>query len=169
MTNSDNESRDHARPASDRAEIADTLYRYAAGLDHADAGLLGSAFTDDIMLDFTPAGSKVGMPFPVLTSKEAVVQALLAAIGPLDTSHTVSNPRTTVDGDTATLDAQVMAQHYPPGQGSRADVTAHALFMNRCKADLVRDGATWRMRRLVIDNVWFEGDLTVFAAAATPG
>ncbi len=48
---------------SDRAEIADTLYRYAFGLDHGDPDSLASAFSDDAVIDFRQAGAKLGLDF----------------------------------------------------------------------------------------------------------
>jgi hypothetical protein len=158
MTTSNTASFDYGKLAYDRTEIADTLYRFAVGLDLGDATSLASSLTEDVVFDFTPAASKVGRAFPVLSSRDVVVKTIIAVLGPLDTSHTASNIRITVNGDSATLKAYVMAQHFMPGDGPRPDRTRHALFMNRYDADLVRDEDTWRISRLTIDNVWFEGD-----------
>ncbi len=57
-------STDLMQQASDRYEIADAMHRYAFGLDHGDADSLASAFTEDCVLDFTPAGRKLGIDFP---------------------------------------------------------------------------------------------------------
>lgn len=145
----------------DRAAVADTLHRYAAGLDHGDAELLTSSLTEDATVDLTPATAKIGLEFPVLTPRDVVVGALIPAVGPLDTSHVISNIRTTVDGDTAHTRCYAMAQHFPAGQGPRPEQTRQALMMNRYDADLVRDGDDWRIRRLTIDSAWFSGDPTV--------
>ncbi|MYV53677.1 nuclear transport factor 2 family protein [Streptomyces sp. SID3212] len=146
---------------ADRAAIADTLHRYTAGLDFGDADLLTSALTEDATVDLTPATGKIGLDFPVLAPRETVVGVLIPAVGPLDTSHVISNIRTTVDGDTANARAYAMAQHFPPGDGPKPDRTRQALMMNRYDADLVRDGEIWRIRRLTIDSAWFSGDPTV--------
>ena len=45
-----------AQLAHDRFEIADTMHRYAFGLDHGDADSLASAFTEDCVVDFKSAG-----------------------------------------------------------------------------------------------------------------
>lgn len=164
MTTSNSHSFDYGKLAYDRTEIADTLYRYAAGLDLGDADVLASAFTADVVFDFTPAASKAEVEFPVLSSRDVVVKSLLAVLGPLDTSHSVSNIQTTVNGESATLTAHILAQHFMPGEGPRPDRTRHALVLNRCDADLVRDGDTWRISRLTIDNIWFEGDPAVGTA-----
>ncbi|WP_221354329.1 FAD-binding protein [Streptomyces beigongshangae] len=145
----------------DQAAIADALHRYTAGLDHGDADLLASSLTEDAMVDLTPATSRIGLDFPALKPRDTVVGALIPAVGPLDTSHVISNIRATVDGDTAHVYCYAMAQHYLPQEGPKPDRTRHALMMNRYDADLTRDGSAWRISRLTIDNAWFEGDETV--------
>ncbi|MEU3854439.1 nuclear transport factor 2 family protein [Streptomyces sp. NPDC029554] len=145
----------------DHAAIADALHRYTAGLDHGDADLLASSLTEDAMVDLTPATSKIGLDFPALKPRDTIVGTLIPAVGPLDTSHVISNIRASVDGDTAHVNCYAMAQHYLPHEGPKPDRTRHALMMNRYDADLTRDGSTWRISRLTIDNAWFEGDETV--------
>ena len=54
-------SADLTQQAADRYEIADTLHRYAFGLDHGDADSLASAFAEDCLFDFRPAGKKLGI------------------------------------------------------------------------------------------------------------
>ncbi|MFJ6392444.1 nuclear transport factor 2 family protein [Streptomyces sp. NPDC091972] len=145
----------------DHAAIVDALHRYTAGLDHGDADLLASSLTEDAMVDLTPATSKIGLDFPALKPRDTVVGVLIPAVGPLDTSHVISNVRARVDGDHAQVKCYAMAQHYLPGEGPKPDRTRHALMMNRYDADLTRDGDTWRISRLTIDNAWFEGDESV--------
>lgn len=55
----------------------------------------------------------------------------------IDTTHVVTNPRVSIDGDSATLTALVEAQHLSSDDHSR-----HALLM----------------RRVVVDCAWFTGD-----------
>jgi len=151
---------------TDHAAIVDTLHRYAAALDHADADLLTSALTEDAVVDLTPATAKIGLEFPVLSPRDTVVAALIGAVGPLDTSHSITNVRAQVDGDRAEAHCYAQAQHFLPGQGPNPTVTTHALMMNRYRADLVRDGAAWRIRRLTIDSAWFDGDPAVLVSQA---
>jgi hypothetical protein len=151
---------------TDRAEIADALYRYAAGLDFGDTALLESALTEDAVVDLTAAVTKLGLDFPVLAPREVVVHALASAVGPLDTSHSITNVRIELTGDTATARCYAQANHYLPGEGPNPERTRHALMMNRYTAELARDGARWRIRRLLIDCAWFEGDPQVLVALA---
>ena len=61
-----------------------------------------------------------------------------------------------VDGDRARMSALVEAQHVV-----KAPPHAHLLLKNVYDVDLVRDGARWRIRRMVIRNVWHQGDPSV--------
>ncbi|MEP6809588.1 MAG: nuclear transport factor 2 family protein [Chthoniobacterales bacterium] len=155
-----------AQVAYDRTEIADTIYRYAFGLDHGDPDSLASALTDDCVLDFTMAGKKLGIEFSVLNGRAEVLQVLIPMLGPLDTSHTPNNLQVEVSGETATLHGYMLSQHFMPGQGPRQG-SEYALLMNRYEGELVRDGTRWRIRRLVIDNAWAEGDPGIITALAT--
>jgi hypothetical protein len=157
---------DLAQLAADRYEIADTLHRFAFGLDHGDADSLSSALTEDCVLDFRPAGRKLGLDFPKLTGRQAIVAALIPLLGPLDTSHTVNNLQIEVGEDSATLYGYVMAQHFMPREGPRPG-TENALLMNRYDCDLVRDGRKWQFKRMVIENAWAQGNPEILNALAT--
>ena len=158
-------STDLAQQGSDRYEIADTLHRYAFGLDHGDADSLASAFTEDCVFDFKPAGAKLGIDYPRLVGRDAIVASVLPLIGPLDTSHTASNLQIEISGDSATLYAYVMSQHFMPREGSRRG-SENALLMNRYDCELVRDGQKWRFKSVTIDNAWMQGDPEILNALA---
>ena len=100
---------DLAQLAHDRFEIADALHRYAFGLDHGDADSLASALTEDCRFDFRPAGRKLGIDFPLQIGRDAILNGVLPMIGPLDTSHSVSNLQIEIVDDTATLYAYVLS------------------------------------------------------------
>src|SRR5207245_3961062 len=96
---------DLAQLAYDRFEIADALHRYAFGLDHGDADSLASALTEDCRFDFRPAGRKLEIDFPLLTGRDAILNTVLPLIGPLDTSHSVSNLQVGIVGNSGTVKA----------------------------------------------------------------
>lgn len=143
---------------ADKLAVAETLYRFAAGIDLHDPELLASVFTDDAVSDLRPAAAKAGFAYPVLQGRQSIVTALLGSLGKLDTTHSVSNPRARIDGDNAHLEALVEAQHVP-----RDDHSRHYLMKNRYDVNLVRDADTWLIRRVTVDNVWRSGDLGVLA------
>jgi hypothetical protein len=147
----------------DHVAITDTLHRFAAGLDLGDAELYASALTEDVTIDMTPA-SKIGLDFTVLTPRDVVLRIGMDTVGRMDSSHILSNIRTTIDGDTAQAQCYAQAEHYPPTQGPDPDATAHALMMNYYNVTLVRDGDRWRIKHLTIDNLWFRGDVQVLSS-----
>src|SRR5947208_3891774 len=157
---------DLAQLANDRFEIADALHRYAFGLDHGDADSLASALTEDCRFDFRPAGRKLEIDFPLLSGRDAILNGVLPLIGPLDTSHSVSNLQIEISGDTATLYAYVLSQHFLPRQGSRRG-SEYALLMNRYDCEVVRDGEKWRFKKMTIDNAWVLGDPEILNALAS--
>jgi hypothetical protein len=157
---------DLAQLAADRYEISDALHRYAFALDHGDADSLTSALAPDCRFDFRPAGKKLGIDFALLVGREGIVQGVLPLIGPLDTTHTASNLQIEISGETATLSAYVLSQHFMPNQGCRRGAE-HALLMNRYDCELVRDKDKWRFRSIKIDNAWAQGDPEILTVLAT--
>ena len=158
-------SSDLSQLANDRYEIADALHRFAFGLDHGDADSLSSAFIEDCVLDFRPAGKKLDLDFPKLDGRKAIVETLIPLLGPLDTSHTASNLQIEISDDSATLYCYVLAQHFMPREGPRPG-TENALLMNRYDCQLIRDGQKWRFRQIVIDNAWAQGNPEILNALA---
>ena len=151
---------------SDRYEIGDALHRFAFGLDHGDADSLSSALTEDCVLDFRPAGKRLGLDFGKLTGRQTIIDALIPLLGPLDTSHTASNLQIEINDDSATLYGYLLAQHFMPREGSRPG-SENALLMNRYDCELVRDGQKWRFKQMVIDNAWAQGNPEILNALAT--
>ena len=139
----------------DTAEVVDALYRFAAGQDLGDRELFRSAFAPHATLDFTQPARRFGGDVPVMDGRETI-EGILDVVGPLATTHTVTNPRTTLDGDRATLQALVEAQHV-----DRADPTRHLLLKNIYDVTAVRDGRRFVIESMIIRTVWSDGDPTV--------
>lgn len=137
----------------DKLEIADVMYRYAAGIDFNSAELLTSAFAGNAVADFTPAAAKAGIEFPVLQGCEMIVQGLKNSVCLLDTTHVVTNPRIQISGDAAKLFAIVEAQHLPP-----ANHNLHFLMKNQYEVDLVRNEDRWLITNMTINCVWYTGE-----------
>lgn len=159
-------STDLSQLANDRYEIADTLHRYCFGLDHGDADSLASAFTEDCVFDFRPAGKRLHLDFGLITGRQAILDSVLPLIGPLDTSHTASNLQIEITDDSATLTAFIMSQHFMPREGAKRGAE-NALLMNRYDCELVRDGRKWRFKRITVSNAWSQGDPEILNALAT--
>jgi septum formation inhibitor-activating ATPase MinD len=145
--------------AADKLAVIDALYRFAAGIDLRDKRLLSSALAENAVSDFRPAAAKAGFEYPVIEGRDIIVAALTASLAKLDTTHSVTNPRVTIDGDTARLDALVEAQHV-----SQDDHTLRYLMKNRYDVELARKGDGWVITRNTVDNVWRSGDISVLSA-----
>lgn len=141
--------------------VADAVHRLAWAFDHHNREMFLSAFTEDGILDNRPLGARVGLEFPVLEGREAAASAILPMLGPLDTSHTVSNIRIIFTRKReARLDCNVMAQHFRAGEGPRPD-TEYYLMMNLWSAELVHTDDLWRIRKLVVDCAWATGNIGI--------
>ncbi|MFC5742187.1 nuclear transport factor 2 family protein [Dyella tabacisoli] len=146
---------------SDRTEIIDALYRFGAGQDLRDRALFESAFAANATLDFTGPAQRLGVTIPVFEGRQAIADTIFAAIGGLDTTHTVTNPRLTAyDGERATLFALVEAQHLP-----RNDHSRHLLLKNIYVVELSKHGDQWLVEHMKIDVVWLTGDPSVLFPA----
>lgn len=148
-----------AQQTADKLQVVEALYRFAAGIDLRDKDLLASSLAENAVSDFRLAAAKAGFEYPVIEGRETIVSALLTSLGTLDTTHSVTNPRVTIDGDTARMDVLVEAQHV-----FRNDGTRHYLMKNRYDVELARSGDVWVITRNTVDNVWRSGDLSVLSA-----
>ncbi|SDR52325.1 SnoaL-like domain-containing protein [Paraburkholderia fungorum] len=143
---------------ADKLAVIDALYRFTAGIDLRDESLLSSSLAENAISDFRPAAAKAGFDYPVIEGRDVIVAALTTSLATLDTTHSVTNPRVTIDGDQAHLDALVEAQHVP-----RNDHTRHYLMKNRYDVELAREGDIWVITRNTVDNVWRSGDPAVLS------
>lgn len=141
---------------ADKLAVVETLYRFAAGLDQRNDDLLSSAFASDAVSDFRPAGKKAGFEYPVLEDRETIISALRASLSKIDTTHSISNPRVSINGDEAIIDVLVEAQHLRSQDHSR-----YYMMKNRYDVRMIREDNVWVIKHVIIDNVWRMGDPTV--------
>lgn len=142
----------------DKLAVIETLYRFAAGIDLRDYDLLSSAFAENAISDFRPAAAKAGFEYPLLKGRKTIVEALFSSLSRLDTTHSISNPRVTLEADTARVDVLVEAQHV-----SQKDAASHYLMKNRYDVVLTRRGTQWEIESVTVDNVWRTGNPGVLA------
>lgn len=141
---------------TDRLDVIDALYRFAAGQDLGDQELFRSAWAEDAELDFVQPAKRLGVDLPPFRGRDGITDSIMGSVSALTTTHTVTNPRVTVDGDRARLFALVEAQHLP-----RNDPSRHLLLKNFYWCDLVRQAGAWKIRRMRIENAWLHGDARV--------
>ena len=140
----------------DRLEIADAIYRFGAGIDFNNEELFVSAFAPNAVVDVTSSNKLWGLDFPVLQGRDAIVPVFKNSVFLLDTTHSITNPRTKINGDTAKLYVVAEAQHFPPSDHSR-----HCLMKSQYDVSLVRDGERWVITHLIINGVWFTGEPSI--------
>jgi 3-phenylpropionate/cinnamic acid dioxygenase small subunit len=144
----------------DKLDIADVLYRFAAGLDEKDAELFASVWAEDAVHDFSRGAAALGLEFAPVHGRDAIVSTFMPALEPHTTTHSIGNIRVTLDGDTAKAVTLTDAIHL-----TKPD-HAHRIFAkNRYEVDLRRDAGGWVITKLVIDNVWWEGEIGVLSGA----
>lgn len=148
------------RALLDHHEIVDALYRFAAGQDLEDEQLFLSAFSADAVLDFTQPASRFGVEQPPMVGITQIAQ-VMTILRDLQTTHTVTNPRVAVDGDSATMSALVEAQHVKAD-----DPRAHLLLKNFYDLRLSRHGQQWRIDEMTIRTLWHHGDPAVLFGPA---
>ncbi|KAJ5580155.1 uncharacterized protein N7459_006140 [Penicillium hispanicum] len=139
-----------------REAITDALYRAVRGFDSNDVEFLNSSFIgEDVTLVIN------GESMNDLTT---IREGVFARVGPMDTTHTISNIRIEVkDGaETASLSAIAVAQHCPPGRGKEPDGPKF-LAGSEYTLDLVLDQATglWKIKKWILDILWTQGEPSV--------
>ena len=145
---------------TDRDAAIDALTRFAIALDDNDRDLLAGSLTENMVMDLTPF-QKVGMNYSTTEGREVVTNQLIKAVGPLDSTHHLSNFRVKVTGDKADLSCYVLAQHFRNSQGASSEFQDSYLMGNRYSATVVRAGDVWKIENLVIHPAWTQGVLDV--------
>lgn len=137
----------------DRAEIVETVYKYATGIDTRDFALHRSIYTDEIEMDFSSyAGTEAGY---VKMKADDWANGLRGLFPGLDaTQHSMSNPRVEVDGDKATCIVYMQAEHFLAN--SEGD-NSHAIG-GYYTDDLVRTSDGWKVCRVKLTILWQRGN-----------
>lgn len=143
---------------TDREAAIDAVIRFVCALDNGSSELSASSMTEDVRLDMSPFKA-IGWNDNSKSGRTEVVKLLMDAIGTgLDTTHSATNVRCTVDGDSAELTSCVLAQHFRRGEGPSPDYQDYYLLGNHYKADIVREGELWRMKKVSIAPGWTQGN-----------
>ncbi|KAF2135990.1 uncharacterized protein K452DRAFT_292754 [Aplosporella prunicola CBS 121167] len=144
---------------TDREAIADTIHRFAQGIDHNDAPVFDSAFTSDATLCVNGPTYK-GLP--------AIRENCFDVINKMDTLHQVTNIRINIaeDGVKASMTAYCLSQHFRSGMGMMPG-QERLLAGTTYSADLVKDGSSWlwKFEKLVLKSTWAEGNWDVILEA----
>jgi ketosteroid isomerase-like protein len=134
----------------DERDITQLCYRYGTALDSRDWPLLRSCFTDDAVTVYEGLGEFAG--------QSAIEAACRTTLEPLDRSHhLIGNVSVRVDGDTASAQCYLQAQHLRNGAPG-GDLY---LIAGRYSDRLVRTAAGWRFAHRQLEFWWTDGNPAV--------
>lgn len=138
----------------DRAAISDLLFRYASSIDRRDWERFSSCFTEDVAVDYGDLGGAAG--------REQLVRRVRRGLSGFDTTHHIStNHEISITGDTALSWSYLHVVHYLAGAGGVDHITLRGHYTK----DYARTPDGWRIRRLVLETTWRDGDMNLFARA----
>ena len=146
----------------DRLDVAETVYRYAYGVDTRDFALYRSIFAERVAFDFTSfqGGEPVVMDADAWVAGVRHLFTRLAA-----THHMMTNPLVSIDGDAATCRMYVQAHHVHDADDPASWYTIGGYYDDV----LVRsaDGpAGWLLTSVTLTVLWRRGDPEIMARAA---
>jgi hypothetical protein len=143
----------------DRAEISDTVIRYATGIDMRDWQAYRSCFADEVDLDFTSWSG--GSPMR-LTADEWTEAVRSGLSGFRATQHISSNHVIAINEDEATCVSYMQAQHYLPTDSGSNCFTLGGFYTNT----LVRTPQGWKIHKCKLTVTWSDGNRGLFEEAA---
>lgn len=134
----------HVRRLTDRAELQDLVFAYAAACDRRDEAAWRAMFTADIR-------AKYGKD-DWLDGVDTLITWLLRATAPTTWGHHLINPYTIeVDGDQAQVLAYLISH-----QVFDADLDAATMMTSRYQLVCRRGDAGWQIARLELTVGWYE-------------
>ena len=145
------------RALQDRADVTETLYRYASTIDRFDVAGLRRLLADDLVAQY-------GNADPV-TGGEAVAEWIGAAIAEVVWQHHfLSVYHVDIEGDRATA-----LVYHTSHQVFEADPDAAKLLVGRYDVELRREVDGWKIGRLRLDLLWGEARVDVAGYLASVG
>lgn len=148
---------------ADKAAVADTVYRYATGVDRRDWALYRSLFADTVSVDFSSFDAHLAPR--VISADDWVAGIVPLFTGLAATQHTMTNPLAVVDGDEATITMDVRAHHVhdPDDPASWYTVAGHY------DDTLVRIDSRWLLTGVRLTVTWSAGDPAIMELARETG
>ncbi len=143
----------------DKADIQDTILKYATGIDTRDWDLYRSIFADEVEMDFS---SYSGQPASVVTGDQWVqgVQAMLPGFDA--TQHVLTNFVIDVDGDKAVATVYMKAEHFIANTDGDNSHTLGGYYTHK----LQRTESGWKIHATKLTVTWSRGNRHVYELAA---
>lgn len=151
----------HGGGADDKSAVAETIYRYAEGIDTRDFALYRSIFADEVAIDFS---SYSGAPASTMTGDAWVAGVRPLFEGLAATQHSMTNPLPVVSGDTATCRMYMQAHHVFDADDPASWFTIGGYYDDT----LVRSDAGpsgWLLTGVTLTVLWRMGDPAIMVAA----
>ncbi|KAK2603427.1 hypothetical protein QQS21_004377 [Conoideocrella luteorostrata] len=144
-----------------REAVADAVYRALSGFDHNDVEIFTSAFAkEDVTMEL-----RDGNNTPPFQGFSAIRTNVFGFVSTLETTHMTSNIRVHIkDSMSASLTAQVSAQHAPAGKGKDGQGPKY-LVGAEYEMDLIKDetDGLWKIKKWIVEILWADGDASVMA------
>jgi SnoaL-like domain len=148
--------------ASDKLAVAETVYRYATGVDRRDWALYRSLFADTVAIDFS---SYRPDPPRQMSADEWVAGLVPLFTGLAATQHSMTNPLATIDGDTAAITMYVQARHvFDP-----TDAASWFTIGGYYEDTLARVDGRWLLTGVQLRVTWRAGDPGIMELARAEG
>ncbi|KAA2250723.1 nuclear transport factor 2 family protein [Solihabitans fulvus] len=144
---------------ADRVAIVETCTRMAWHTDQREWDRLAEVFADIVTLDYTSLNG--GEPADLTPAQ--IVGAWSGLLGALDaTQHLITNHLVAVTGDVAVCTASFQATHRLANPFGSPLWTLGGTY----RFDLVRAGAAWLIRGVVMTATWADGNKDLLAIAS---
>ncbi len=137
---------------SDRDDVVETMIRYGVTIDRKDWDGLAGCFTDDCVADYQGWGEFRG--------GHEVSDFCRTGVESLDaTQHLFGNFLVQLDGDAASFQCYVQAQHYLADAAGGPVFTVGGYYDNAAR----RTSDGWRISRFMFRATWTTGNPGVLA------
>lgn len=142
----------------DREAVGNVINRYARAIDTRDWALLETVFTEDLEADFRSFGGR-----EVQKGRDNWIATVKSTIAGLDaTQHMIGNHAAQVDGDSATLNAYLIAAHWLYDTRGDAEYTVGGNY----DIELRREADGWRICKYTLNLAWHRGNRDILRQAA---
>lgn len=146
----------------DRITIAETVFKYATGIDTRDWELYRSIFADEVEMDFESWNQ---VPRHRIAADELKNQIQVFFAGLDATQHVMTNPITSIDGDRARCVMYMQAYHFLHEVQASRRYDIGGYYTN----ELIRDGDDWKITSVKLSVLWTQGDIAFMQDAAERG
>jgi hypothetical protein len=152
---------------ADKLAVAETIYRYAVGIDTRDFDLYRSIFADEVQIDFSSYNGSDSGPAP-MSADQWVAAVRPQMVGLSATQHSMTNPLVEVTRDLATCRMYMQAHHVYRSDDQDSWFTIGGYYDDTLFRSA--DGPTgWLLSGVTLTVLWRRGDPAIMPAARARG